>query len=214
MAQIEIEQLVNLFRKRFAIPNLIIGVGILFFLVKMLSIWFSSTKVPEVKLADINPAKESTFLLKRNISLSDYEIVPKKNLFRSSRAEWVPLSPPPKPKPKPKAKPKAKPTPPPVIKISGIFGGGISSKRVILEGTYFTPVVFEKKTIKKKGYKLYDMIGQYRINKINHDKVALMDPNGKSYEFYMDKNKAKRKEALNKPIKLKGEKLLGTAIKK
>ncbi len=44
--------------------------------------------------------------------------------------------------------------------------------------------------------------------------VVLIDPKGKSYEFYMNKIKAKRNEILNTPSKLKGEKLVGTAIKK
>lgn len=209
---IQIEQLVNQFRKRFAIPNLIICIGILFFLGKLGFIWFSPEKEVKVKLPEINPAKENKFFLKnRNISLSDFEIIPKKNLFRPGRTEWVPPPPPPKPSPPP---PPSKKVPPPEITISGILGGGEFARRVILQGNYFTPVDFKKKAIKKKGYKLYDMIGQYRINKINSDTVALMDPNGKSYEFYLNKYKAKRKEILNKKDKLKGKKLLGESVKK
>ncbi|MEE9164756.1 MAG: hypothetical protein V3U15_00680 [Nitrospinota bacterium] len=207
---VQIEQIVNLFRKKFAIPNLIICIGILFFVGKMLSIWFGSTKETELKLADINLAEESVFFLKRrNISLSDYEVIPKKNLFRSSRAEWIPPAP-----PSPKLPPPPKLTPPPEITVSGILAGSTSTKRAILEGKYFTPEASEKKEIKKKGYKLYDMIGQYKINKIDNDKVVLIDPKGKSYEFYMNKNRIKRKEILSKPNKLKGEKLIGAAIKK
>ncbi len=208
----QIEQLVNLFRKKFAIPNMIIGIGILFFLGKMLSIWFGSTIEPDIKLADINLAGKTGFFLKRrNISLSDYEVIPKKNLFRPSRAEWIP---PALPAPKPPPLPSVKLTPPPEITVTGILGGSIFTRRAILEGNYFTAVALEKKEIKKKGYKLYDMIGQYKINKIDDDAVVLIDSKGKSYEFYMKKHKINRKEILNKPIKLKGEKLIGTAIKK
>tara|TARA_B100000315_G_scaffold72484_2_gene66038 strand:- start:11591 stop:12310 length:720 start_codon:yes stop_codon:yes gene_type:complete len=211
----QIEQLINLFRKKFAIPNLIICIGILFFLGKMSSIWFSPAKEPGIKLAKINLGGKSGFFSKRrNVLLSDYEVIPKKNLFRSSRAEWVPPAPPaPKPPPPPPPPP-AKLTPPPEITVSGILEGSIFTKRAILEGKYFTPKASEKKEIKKKGYKLYDMIGQYKINNINNDKVVLIDPKGKSYEFYMNKNGIKRKEILSKPNKLKGENLLGAAVKK
>jgi hypothetical protein len=209
---IQIEQLINLFRKKFAIPNLIICIGILFFVGKVLSIWFGSTKKTEVKLADINLKEKTGFFLKRkNISLSDYEVIPNKNLFRSSRKGWVPPAPPPPKLPPP---PPPKLTPPPEITVSGILGGSISTQRAILEGKYFTPETSDKKEIKKKGYKLYDMIGQYQINKINNDKVVLIDPKGKSYEFYLNKNRIKRKEILSKPNKLKGKKLIGAAIKK
>ena len=209
---IKIEQLINLFRKKFAIPNLIICIGILFFVGKVLSIWFGSTKKTEVKLADINLKEKTGFFLKRkNISLSDYEVIPNKNLFRSSRKGWVPPAPPPPKLPPP---PPPKLTPPPEITVSGILGGSISTQRAILGGKYFTPETSDKKEIKKKGYKLYDMIGQYKINKINNDKVVLIDPKGKSYEFYLNKNRIKRKEILSKPNKLKGKKLIGAAIKK
>lgn len=209
---IKIEQLINLFRKKFAIPNLIICIGILFFVGKVLSIWFGSTKKTEVKLADINLKEKTGFFLKRkNISLSDYEVIPNKNLFRSSRKGWVPPAPPPPKLPPP---PPPKLTPPPEITVSGILGGSISTQRAILGGKYFTPETSDKKEIKKKGYKLYDMIGQYKINKINNDKVVLIDPKGKSYEFYLNKNRIKRKEILSKPNKLKGGKLIGAAIKK
>ncbi len=207
----EMEQIINLFRKKFAIPNLIICIGILFLLGKLLSIWVGSTNKREVKLADINLAEKTSFFLKRkNVSLSDYEVVPKKNLFRSSRKEWIPPAPPPPklPPPPPKL------TPPPEITVRGILGGSRSTKRAILEGKYFTHGAAEKKEIKKKGYKLYDRIGQYTINEINDDRVALIDPKGKSYEFYLNKIKARRNEILNTPSKLKGEKLIGAAIKK
>lgn len=219
----QIEQLINLFRKRFAIPNLIICIGILFFIGKLVFILFSPEKEVKVKLLEMNPAKEQKFFLKnRNISLSDFEIIPKKNLFRPSRTEWVPPPPPPQPpppKPPPPLPPKSpppapKPVPPPKITITGILGGGKFSKRAILQGIYYTPVDFKEKAIKKKGYKLYEKIGQYRINIIDSDTVALMDPNGKSYEFYLNKYRSKRKKILNERVKLKGKKLLGESVKK
>merc|ERR1712000_795885 len=115
-----------------AIPNLIICIGILIFVGEVLSIWFGSTKKTEVKLADINLKEKTGFFLKRkNISLSDYEVIPNKNLFRSSRKGWVPPAPPPPKLPPP---PPPKLTPPPEITVSGILGGSISTQRAILGG--------------------------------------------------------------------------------
>ncbi len=208
----QIEQLIILFRKKFAIPNLIICMGILFFLGKMLSIWFGSTKKTEVNLADINLAEKNAFFFKRkNVALSDYEVIPKKNLFRSSRTEWV------SPTPLPHSLPSQssfKRTPPPEITVTGILAGSISTKRVILEGKYYTSETSEKKEIKKKRYKLYDMIGKYKINEIDNNKIVLIDPKGKSYEFYLNKKRIKKKELQSKPNKLKRKKRIGAAIKK
>ena len=209
--KVDVEQLFLIFKKRFAIPNLIILIGILFLLGKILLVWLSSFQEPEIQLADINPAKESGFVLKRkNISLSDYEVIPKKNLFRESRMEWVP--PPSAPPPPPKL-PSAKPTPPPEIIVSGIIRGGELSKRAIIEGKYFTPEDLEEREIKKKGYKLYERIGQYRIEKIALNEVVLNDPEGNPFKFYLKKSMTEGKEILDRPSELKGKNLLGTAVK-
>ncbi len=210
--KLDVEELFIMFKKRFAIPNLIIFIGILYLLGKIISIWFSTPKEIEIKLADINPAKESSFVLKgRNISLSDYEIIPKKNLFRESRTEWVPPQAPPPPKPKP---PPPKPSSPPEVTVSGIVFGSELGRRVILEGKYFVPGEKEGKVIKKKGYKLNDRIGQYQIVEIGLNEVVLVDPGGSSFTFYVKKSLANRKDVLNKPRKLKGKNLIGTAVKK
>lgn len=206
------ERLIDLFRKKYTIPNLIICIGIFFFLTKVFFIWFGTGKELKIKLADINPVKENSFLLNRDISISDYEVVAKKNLFRPNRDEWVPPRPPPPPSP---PKPSLlKPVPSPEIKVSGIIGAEEFSKRAILEGKYYTPVTLEKKEIKKKGYKLYEMIGQYRIDKIYNDRVVIIDQTGKVFEFYIKQNIIKMKNILNKPNKSKKKKLMGSAVKK
>lgn len=206
-----IEPFVNIFRKKYIIPNLILCFGISYFLFKLFLIWFGSTNEVKVKLLDLNSSKEDTYSLKKkNFSLSSIEIIPRKNLFRPSRTEWIPPSPPPSFKP---TLPTPKASPPPEITISGIIGGEGFSKRAIIEGQYYSPSNRQKK-IKKRGYKLYEAIGPYQVTSIGNDKVILIGPDDKLYEFFLNRNKEKFKEIFSPSSKSRDSKLSDHGIKK
>lgn len=208
--KIDIEHIVVMLKKRFAVPNIILCIGILFLFGKIVSIWLGAYEAQKTDLSNTETSAKNSYVFnKREAALSSYEVIPQKNLFRPSRKEWTP---PPPPKAKPKSNPKLKPTPPPEITISGIVRLGELSNRAIFQGRYFTPKDMKQKEIKKKGYKINDKIGQYRVSEIGDDNVVLVGPEGNPHTYTMKKNKAVNKELLNKPGSSIGKKLLGTAV--
>lgn len=211
---VNIEPFVNIFRKKYVIPIFILCFGISYFLFKLFFIWFASSNEVKVKLLDLNPSKENNYSLKKkNFSISSFEIIPRKNLFRPSRTEWIPpsIKRPTPPKRTPRT-PKA--SSPPKITISGIIGGEGFSKRAIIEGHYYSPSNRKKEKIKKRGYKLHEAVGPYQVTSIENDKVILIGPDDKLYEFFLNQNKEKLKKIFSPSSKSRDFKLSDHGIKK
>ena len=102
--------------------------------------------------------------------------VVKANLFRKERSEYIPPAPPP---PVQKVTPKPA-LPPPNLVLKGILMLG-GTKIAILQGQYSTlqggRVV--KKDVKKKGYSLGQIVGDFELTEINKTWVILDDKKGR-----------------------------------
>ena len=99
------------------------------------------------------------------------------NVFRKEREQYVP--PPPPPPPAPAAPPK--PTlPPPNLVLKGVLMLG-GTKIAILQGKYSTREggkVIQKK-VKKKGYSLGQIVGDFELIEIEKNSVTLDDKKGR-----------------------------------
>ena len=104
--------------------------------------------------------------------------VVKSNIFRKERKEYI--SPPPEARPviTPIAKKPALPPPNLVLKGILILGG---TKIAILEGKYWTFQGNKKveKKVKKKGYSLKQIVGDFELTEIEKTTVVLDDNNGR-----------------------------------
>jgi hypothetical protein len=110
--------------------------------------------------------------------------VVKSNLFRKERKQYVPPPPPPpppKPTPKPPPKPALPPLPLPKLVLKGVLMLG-GTKIAILQGKYSVRAgkkVVEKK-LKKKGYSLGTIVGEFELTEIEKTSVTLIDDEGRT----------------------------------
>jgi hypothetical protein len=102
--------------------------------------------------------------------------VVKANLFRKERSEYIPPIPPP---PVRKAAPKPA-LPPPNLALKGVLMLG-GTKIAILQGQYYTLQGGRtiKKDVKKKGYSLGQIVGDFELTEINKTWVILDDKKGR-----------------------------------
>ncbi len=99
------------------------------------------------------------------------------NIFRKERREYVPPPPAARPVVPPVAKKPALPPPNLVLKGILMLGG---TRIAILEGKYWTFKGTQKvqKKVKKKGYSLGQVVGDFELTEIEKTSVTLSDKNG------------------------------------
>ena len=112
--------------------------------------------------------------------------VVKSNIFRMERKEYIPPPPVARPVIPPVAKKPALPAPNLVLKGILMLGG---TKIAILEGNYWT---FQgnqkvKKKVKKKGYSLGQIVGDFELTEIDKTSVTLNDKNGRGVRLRLAK---------------------------
>ena len=112
--------------------------------------------------------------------------VVKSNIFRMERKENIPPPPVARPVIPPVAKKPALPAPNLVLKGILMLGG---TKIAILEGNYWT---FQgnqkvKKKVKKKGYSLGQIVGDFELTEIDKTSVTLNDKNGRGVRLRLAK---------------------------
>ena len=111
--------------------------------------------------------------------------VVKSNIFRKERMEYIP---PPKARPivPPVSKKPALPAPNLVLKGILMLGG---TKIAILEGKYWTFQGSKKvqKKVKKKGYSLGQIVGDFELTEIDKTSVTLNDKNGRGVRLRLAK---------------------------
>jgi hypothetical protein len=109
------------------------------------------------------------------------------NVFRKQRREYVP---PPPPVARPVVSPVAsKPAlPPPNLVLKGILMLG-GTKIAILEGKYWTFQGSQKvqKKVKKKGYSLGQIVGDFELTEIDKSSVILDDKKGRAVRLQLAK---------------------------
>jgi len=107
------------------------------------------------------------------------------NVFRKQRREYVPP-----PTARPVASPVAsKPAlPPPNLVLKGILMLG-GTKIAILEGKYWTSQGSQKvqKKVKKKGYSLGQIVGDFELTEIDKNSVILDDKKGRAVRLQLAK---------------------------
>jgi len=102
------------------------------------------------------------------------------NIFRKERREYVPPPPPPSARPIAPPAPQKPAVPPPNLVLKGVLMLG-GTKIAILEGKYWAlqgskPV---QKKVKKKGYSLGQIVGDFELTEIDKTSVTLDDKNGR-----------------------------------
>ena len=117
--------------------------------------------------------------------------VVKSNIFRKERKEYIPPPSLARPVISPVAKKPALPPPNLVLKGILILGG---TKIAILEGKYWTFQGNKKvqKKIKKKGYSLKQIVGDFKLTKIDKTSVTLDDKKGRVVRLRLSKRSPKK----------------------
>ena len=112
--------------------------------------------------------------------------VVKSNIFRMERKEYIPPPPVARPVIPPVAKKPALPAPNLVLKGILMLGG---TKIAILEGKYWTFQGSKKvqKKVKKKGYSLGQIVGDFELTEIDKTSVTLNDKNGRGVRLRLAK---------------------------
>ena len=112
--------------------------------------------------------------------------VVKSNIFRKERKEYIPPPPVARPVIPPVAKKPALPAPNLVLKGILMLGG---TKIAILEGKYWTFQGSKKvqKKVKKKGYSLGQIVGDFELTEIDKTSVTLNDKNGRGVRLRLAK---------------------------
>ena len=112
--------------------------------------------------------------------------VVKSNIFRMERKEYIPPPPVARPVIPPVAKKPALPAPNLVLKGILMLGG---TKIAILEGKYWTFQGSKKvqKKVKKKGYSLGQIVGDFELTEIDKTSVTLNDKNGRGIRLHLAK---------------------------
>ena len=112
--------------------------------------------------------------------------VVKSNIFRMERKEYIPPPPVARPVIPPVAKKPALPAPNLVLKGILMLGG---TKIAILEGKYWTFQGSKKvqKKVKKKGYSLGQIVGDFELTEIDKTSVTLNDKNGRGVRLHLAK---------------------------
>ncbi len=170
--------------KTFSFINIVLGLTILVFVAWLVDIWYHP-KHPDKVDGDQVVALDKKFMapgsLRQAYSPEVIEEVSQNNLFRKERKEYVkPPPPPPAPPAAPPPPPPKPKVPPPKLKVNGIMLLG-TKKIAVLEGEYSIfkgERDFEKKKLKKKGYKVGSQIGTYFITDVNRKTVTLDDREG------------------------------------
>lgn len=168
--------------KKLSVLNFILIVALSGLLVWNANIWINPKYPAQV---DSNSLKSTPKSLQNyNVKRKTYPAsmvssVSAGNLFRKQRQEYI-KAPDPVQLLSPAAqKPKV---PPPEFNVKGIMMLA-SSKIAVLDGKYYISsgqTEVSRKPIKKKGYKLGDYIGDYRVRNINKTSVTLSDESGNS----------------------------------
>jgi hypothetical protein len=117
--------------------------------------------------------------------------VVKSNIFRKERKEYIPPLPVARPVIPPVAKKPALPPPNLVLKGILILGG---TKIAILEGKYWTFQGNKKvqKKVKKKGYSLKQIVGDFELTEIDKTSVTLDDKKGRVVRLRLSKRSPKK----------------------
>ena len=112
--------------------------------------------------------------------------VVKSNIFRMERKEYIPPPPVARPVIPPIAKKPVLPAPNLVLKGILMLGG---TKIAILEGKYWTFQGSKKvqKKVKKKGYSLGQIVGDFELTEIDKTSVTLNDKNGRGVRLHLAK---------------------------
>ena len=110
------------------------------------------------------------------------------NVFRKERSQYIP--PPPPPQAVPQATPKPA-LPPPNLVLKGVLMLG-GTKIAILEGKYSTRQggKVTKKDVKKKGYSLGQIVGDFELIEIEKTWVILDDKRGRKIRLRLSKRPA------------------------
>jgi hypothetical protein len=112
------------------------------------------------------------------------------NIFRKQRRKYIPPPPPPPPVAKPVVVPvPIKPAlPPPNLVLKGVLMLG-GTKIAILQGKYWTFQGSKKvqKKVKKKGYSLGQIVGDFELSYIDKSSVTLDDNNGRVVQLRLAK---------------------------
>ena len=117
--------------------------------------------------------------------------VVKSNIFRKERKEYIPHLPTARPVIPPVARKPALPPPNLVLKGVLILGG---TKIAILEGKYWTFQGSKKvqKKVKKKGYSLKQIVGDFELTQIDKTSVTLDDKKGRVVRLRLSKRSLKK----------------------
>jgi hypothetical protein len=110
------------------------------------------------------------------------------NIFRKQRRQYVPPPPPPAARPVTPPVAKKPALPPPNLVLKGILMLG-GTKIAILEGKYWTFQGSKKvqKKVKKKGYSLGQIVGDFELTEIDKTSVTLNDKNGRGVRLRLAK---------------------------
>ncbi|MBI4382627.1 MAG: hypothetical protein HY579_01160 [Nitrospinae bacterium] len=163
-------------KHKLSIINFILVAGIVAASALIFKTWFGPSGGSKIdgKTATASARKfQGPETIRSTYSPAAVDEVVKKNLFRKDRTEYVPPPPPP-------PAPPAPPIPPPSLKINGVMLSSVK-KIAVLEGTYSVmtgPTVIENKTLKKKGYRVGEQIGNYQITDVERDSVTLDNREG------------------------------------
>lgn len=156
--------------------------------------WTNPTYPSRIDGASVMGSPKSLKTLEVNRSgynVGTFSQVVKGNIFRKERKEYI--SPPPIARPviPPVAKKPTLPLPNLVLKGILILGG---TKIAILEGEYWTFQGNKKvqKKVKKKGYSLKQIVGDFELTEIDKTSVTLDDKKGRVVRLRLSKRSPKK----------------------
>ncbi len=168
--------------KKLSVLNFILIVVVSSLLLWNASIWINPKFPTQVDGSTLNTTPKSlqNYDIKRKTyPASMVSSINSGNLFRRQRQEYIKAPEPVRAVASASKKPQV---PPPEFNIKGIMMLA-SSKIAVLEGKYYISsgnTQISRKPIKKKGYKLGDYIGDYKVRNIDKTSVTLADDSGNS----------------------------------
>ncbi len=169
--------------KIFPAINLIFVLTIALLLTLTVRIWTHPPYLPRVEGSSLVGSPKN--LQKLEVNKPGYNAgtvsqVVQGNLFRKERKQYIPPIPPPPPPSAAPAPPPKPALPPPNLVLKGVLMLG-GTKIAILQGKYSTRAgekVVEKE-VKKKGYSLGQIVGDFELTEIEKNSVILDDKKGR-----------------------------------